>query len=117
MFRGVYDPQSVISHMQTCGWVVVPSVWWENSPIVIQEAFAAGRPVLCSGIGGMREAVEHGRDGFYFRPDDPLDLSNTFERCLAGPQTWSNLRANIKAPRTIEIMNAEYVKIYSDILG
>ena len=35
--------------------VLVPSIWWENSPLVILEAVAAGTDVVCSDIGGMAE--------------------------------------------------------------
>lgn len=37
-------------------WVVIPSVWWENSPMVIQEAFSYGRPVIGSDIGGVNRS-------------------------------------------------------------
>ena len=48
--------------MASVDWVVVPSIWWENSPLVIQEAFGYGRPVICSDIGGMAEKVTDGRE-------------------------------------------------------
>ena len=48
--------------MSEIDWVVVPSRWWENSPLVIQEAFMHGRPVICSGIGGMAEKVDAQRE-------------------------------------------------------
>ena len=44
--------------MRQADWIVVPSIWWENAPLVILEARAAGRPVICSGIGGMAELVD-----------------------------------------------------------
>src|SRR5207244_4345149 len=47
----------LLSHID---WVVVPSVWWENSPLVIQDAFLHERPVICSNIGGMAEKVIDG---------------------------------------------------------
>ena len=56
--------------MAEIDWVVVPSIWWENSPLVIQEAFLHGRPVICSDIGGMAEKVRHGVDGLHFRVGD-----------------------------------------------
>ena len=52
--------------MREVDWVVVPSRWWENSPLVIQEAFMQRRPVICSGIGGMAEKVTHGVNGLHF---------------------------------------------------
>ena len=56
--------------MAEVDWVVVPSLWWENSPLVIQEAFLHGRPVICSDIGGMAEKVTDGVNGLHFRAGD-----------------------------------------------
>lgn len=56
-FRGTYRPSEVVDLMRSYGWIVVPSVWWENSPVVIQEARQAGTPVIASNIGGMKEKV------------------------------------------------------------
>jgi hypothetical protein len=66
-------------------WVVVPSVWWENSPLVIQEAFQRGRPVICSDIGGMAEKVADGVDGLHFRAGDPEALAATIARAATDP--------------------------------
>lgn len=66
-FNGPYENDQVIGLMQRCHAVVVPSIWWENSPLVIQEAFMARRPVICSDIGGMAEKVRDGVDGWHFR--------------------------------------------------
>jgi GT2 family glycosyltransferase/glycosyltransferase involved in cell wall biosynthesis len=54
--------------------VVVPSIWEENAPLVVQEAFLAGVPVVASGHGGLAEAVRHEVDGIHFRPGDAADL-------------------------------------------
>jgi len=54
-FYGSYKSQDLPTLMKDVDWVIVPSTWWENSPVVIQEAFLHGRPVICSDIGGMAE--------------------------------------------------------------
>ena len=81
--------------MAAVDWVVVPSVWWENSPLVIQEAFAAGRPVICSDIGGMAEKVSDGINGLHFRIGDPEDLAATIHRAVGTPGLWDHLRKGI----------------------
>ncbi|MEO1293604.1 MAG: glycosyltransferase, partial [Pseudomonadota bacterium] len=43
-FHGRYAPENVIKLMSTAGWILMPSVWWENSPVIIQEALAAQVP-------------------------------------------------------------------------
>jgi glycosyltransferase involved in cell wall biosynthesis len=55
---GGYRNEDVHDLMSACDWIVIPSVWWENSPVVIQEARIAGRPMICANIGGMAEKVD-----------------------------------------------------------
>jgi glycosyltransferase involved in cell wall biosynthesis len=74
-FCGAYENADVHKLMAACDYVLVPSTWWENSPVVIQEAFAAGRPVICTGIGGMAEKVVNRRSGLHFRQGDGADLA------------------------------------------
>jgi glycosyltransferase involved in cell wall biosynthesis len=54
--------------------VVVPSLWWENSPLIIQEAAAAGRPVLGSDLGGIAEKLGASPSNAVFRVSDAGDL-------------------------------------------
>ncbi|MGG5821037.1 glycosyltransferase [Falsiroseomonas sp. HW251] len=74
-FAGRYDSADAIALMRDVGWVVVPSIWWENSPVVIQEAKRAGTPLIVADIGGMAEKVENGVDGLHFRRASPVDLA------------------------------------------
>jgi glycosyltransferase involved in cell wall biosynthesis len=74
-FFGPYDNQRVLELMSSYDWIVVPSIWWENSPVVIQEAHLVGKPVLCARIGGMAEKVTEGVNGRYFEPGNPTDLA------------------------------------------
>jgi glycosyltransferase involved in cell wall biosynthesis len=92
---GPYPPERAGEMMAAVDWVVVPSVWWENSPLVIQEAFAAGRPVICSDIGGMAEKVTDGVNGLHFRAGDPDDLAATIHRAVTTPGLWEHLSEGI----------------------
>jgi glycosyltransferase involved in cell wall biosynthesis len=71
-YRGVYRQEQVDALMRDVDAVVTPSIWWENSPVVIQEALRNRRPVICSGIGGMAEKVRDGLDGFRLQADPTL---------------------------------------------
>ena len=64
--RGRYTPRELGRLLAETDWMIVPSQWWENSPVVIMEAKRHGVPVICSDIGGMAEKVEHGRTGRHF---------------------------------------------------
>ncbi|HEY68210.1 MAG TPA: glycosyltransferase family 4 protein [Thermoflexia bacterium] len=54
---------------------VIPSVWYENSPMVIYESMLAGTPVLGSAIGGIPELIQHGETGYLFSPGDAVALT------------------------------------------
>jgi glycosyltransferase involved in cell wall biosynthesis len=99
---GAYRPGDVLDIIRGSGWVIQPSIWWENSPLVIQEAFAAGRPVICSNIGGMAEKVRHGVSGLHFRVGSAGDLAARIEEAATTAGLWERLRAAVPQPPTIE---------------
>ena len=74
LVRGPYRNQDVLRLMRGVDAVVVPSLWWENSPLIIREAAAAGRPVLGSDIGGIAEKVGELPGSTLFRLGDADDL-------------------------------------------
>jgi len=92
---GRYEHADLPRLMAEIDWVVVPSRWWENSPLVIQEAFLHDRPVICSDIGGMAEKVADGVNGLHFRAGDPRSLARVLETAVATPGLWDSLRASV----------------------
>jgi glycosyltransferase involved in cell wall biosynthesis len=95
---GPYQPHELRSRMAGIDWVVVPSIWWENSPMVIQEAFVCGRPLLASDIGGMAEKVRSGIDGISVPAGNVLQWRAALGKAAADNEQWDALRAGIKAP-------------------
>lgn len=114
-FVGPYAHRDVGRLMAHIDWVVVPSIWWENAPMVIQEAFMHGRPVICSDIGGMAEAVTHGVDGLHFRVGDPWHLAEVIRSATGTPGLWQQLRAGIQPVRQVEAtsehLSASYLRL------
>lgn len=68
--------------------IVVPSIWPENSPLVIHEALQARVPVVTAKLGGMSEFVQHEVNGLLFQHRDVADLATQMER-LAGDPAWA----------------------------
>ena len=97
-------------------WVIVPSIWWENSPLVIQEAFMHGRPVICSDIGGMAEKVRDGVDGLHFRAGDSQSLADVIGRAANEPGLWQKLSRAIPPIYDIREQVAVMEAIYYDLL-
>ena len=100
VWRGPYKRNELAARMASIDWVVVPSIWWENSPMVIQEAFVYGRPVLASNIGGMAEKVKDGINGFTVKVGDSADWQKALSRAAGDPSLWNKLRDRIMRPIT-----------------
>jgi glycosyltransferase involved in cell wall biosynthesis len=89
---GPYAPGEAAALMRRADWIVIPSLWWENAPLVLAEARVAGRPVIVSGVGGLAEAVAHGVDGLHVAPGEPAALAATL-RAATDPDLWARLAA------------------------
>ncbi len=114
---GIYEPHELRNLMQEVDWVLVPSIWWENSPLVIQEAFMYGRPVICSDIGGMAEKVTDGVDGLHFRRADPESLAEVMQRAVTTEGLWERLRANAPQVQTMRDHVATLTGTYRRLLA
>jgi len=114
---GPYPPERAGEMMAAVDWVVVPSIWWENSPLVIQEAFAAGRPVICSDVGGMAEKVADGVNGLHFRVGDSESLAATIRRAVETPGLWERLREGIPPVHSMPHHAAVITAAYESLLG
>jgi GT2 family glycosyltransferase/glycosyltransferase involved in cell wall biosynthesis len=96
--------------------LVVPSIWIENAPFIIREAFAAGVPVVASNLGGMAEMVRHEENGLLFTPGDAVDLAAQLRRLLDEPGLRESLRSGIRRPLSIEEDAARLRQIYSSLV-
>ncbi len=116
-FRGEYKISELSKLTANIAWVVVPSIWWENSPMVIQEAFMFKRPVICSNIGGMAEKIEDGVNGLHFQVDDPRDLAETLVRAATSVKLWKKLQAGIEPVYSIEEAVEVHGSLYRSLIA
>ncbi len=98
---GPYSRDEVPGLMAEVDWVVMPSIWWENAPLVIQEAFQHRRPPIVSAIGGMAEMVRDEIDGLHVRPGDPAALAGTLRRAMEEAGLWQRLVHGIAEQPTL----------------
>lgn len=113
---GPYIRAEVGALMARADWIVMPSLWWENAPLVLEEARAAGRPVICSGIGGMAERVAHGIDGLHVPPGDAAALAETMA-AAADPALWARLARRANAPADHAAFVDAHLALYRSLLA
>jgi glycosyltransferase involved in cell wall biosynthesis len=72
---GWLEPPALLAAMRRSAYLILPSIWYENSPRTLIEAFGCGLPVIASNLGALAELVDHGRTGLLFDPKSAADLA------------------------------------------
>ncbi len=111
--RGGYRREDIAGLMATVDCAIMPSIWWENAPLVIQEAQGQNCPVITSNIGGMAEAIEDEVNGLTVTPNDPLALASAMRRIGVDADLRQRLSSHARHPDTIATTAAKYL----DLIG
>jgi glycosyltransferase involved in cell wall biosynthesis len=93
--------------------LVVPSLWLENSPLAIHEAFMAGVPVVASRIGGIENLIDDGYNGLLFEPSDAAALAALLGGIIEDPSCLRSLAAAAPRVRTIDQDARDWEAIYA----
>ncbi len=75
-YVGLKHGQELIDLTHNALAIVLPSICYENQPFSILEAFASGKPVIGSNLGGITELVAHRERGLLVKPGDPVALAD-----------------------------------------
>ncbi len=114
--HGPYEMDGMQDLLSRVDCVVVPSIWWENSPLVIQEAFMAGLPVICSNIGGMAEKVQDRVNGLHFAVGDHFDLLDRILELAGSAELYRRLVQGIPEILPDREMAQRFNSIYDGLL-
>ena len=99
---GPYTRGELPGLLAACDVVAVPSLWPENAPFVIREAFAAGRPVLASDTPALRESVRDGVDGCLLPQGDAEAWRRALARLADDPSELERLVDGVRPPLSIQ---------------
>ena len=116
-YGGGYRRNELPQLIADIDWVVFPSQWWENAPLVINEAFQHSRPVICSAIGGALELVQDGVNGLHFSMGDAASLAATMRRAIEQPGLWQTLVYGVAPPVSIDESASQHLDLYRDLLA
>ena len=116
-FMESFDNSNIDFILDDIDVLMVPSIWYENAPLVIQEAMLKGIPVITSDIGGMAELVKDGVNGLLFRVGDSDDLREKMEMIIKDPTIMNSMETDPESIRSIED-DANFVEdIYRRLIG
>ncbi len=101
-FVGPLAPDAAADFVSGLDVLVVPSIWYENSPLTLHEAFQLGVPVVTTDLGGMAELVENG-GGLTFARGDSADLARVLGRLIDDEALLVRLAASSPPVKSIEV--------------
>ena len=115
---GWLKPEEVSERMRRAAYLVMPSIWYENFPRTLVEAYASGLPVVASRLGSLAELVDHGQTGLLFEAGSVHDLARHLAWAEAFPQKMrvmgENAREIYESRFTPDRNYARLMEIYED---
>lgn len=112
---GAFAPHELPGLLGQLDCLLVPSIWPENAPFVIREAFAAGVPVIASEIGALPESLAYG-GGLSVRANDAEALANCMRELIEDRAAFAALRESISTPLSIEAEAARWESLYASLV-
>lgn len=117
---GSLTSNEVQNQMAAAVALVMPSIWFENFPRTLVEAFASGLPVIASRIGALAELIEDNVNGLLFDPGNAQDLKEKIEWAISHPEKMSQMgqkaRQKYDEEYTAEKNYSQLIKIYEDTI-
>ena len=111
-FCGTFPNDEIGVVLSKIDVLVVPSLWYENTPLVIYSALASGCPVVASNFAGMAEAIQDGVNGMLFKPGDAKDLSEMLCKLGQDKNVLRNFQKNCKKPKSTRQYVDELLALY-----
>lgn len=110
---------NIYRYFKSMDFLVLPSIT-EGMPLVILEAFALGKPVIATNVGGIPEVVLNGFNGILVNPKDVRALAQSIESLIVNPERASEMGQNgyafVKENHTFETQTQKYLSVYKEVL-
>jgi SAM-dependent methyltransferase len=113
-FPGTIPRIELAAALGSIDYLVIPSTWYENSPLILLQALATHTPVIVSDVLGMTEFVSDGRNGFCFERGSVDSLTRVLQRVAVDPELAERLSANTSYDRVPADMARDVAKLYAD---
>jgi glycosyltransferase involved in cell wall biosynthesis len=118
---GWLPQEETYARMRGASYLVMPSIWYENFPRTLIEAYGNGLPVIASHLGSLLELVDHGATGLLFQAGSADDLARNIAWAEAFPAKMrlmgENARRQYEARYTPERNYDQLMAIYEDAIA
>jgi len=114
-FLGEYKDEDLSDIISGIDCMLVPSLWWENSPLTVLTSLAYKVPVITINMGGAAELVKNGVNGFNFEIGNPKDLAEKMMAIASNPLILDEIKENIIRPPRVEEEAFIYEGLYRSL--
>ena len=118
-FYGSYKKEDTKNLIKNNDVVLVPSAWYENNPIILQEMIAANVVPIVSNVGSLPEMVKDEKTGFVFEMSNAMSLKSVVEEIISNPTMLNDIKSNMYNDYkiiTIEQQVLSYIDIYEQAI-
>lgn len=111
-FCGTFPNSRISQILADLDVLVVPSLWHENTPLVVYSAQAAHCPVVASDFPGLSEVIRDQVDGLLFEAGKPEELAKQLSRLIDNPDLVERLSVNSLQPKSTALYVDDILSIW-----
>jgi len=115
-FEDTFSPEKLGEILSEIDVLIIPSIWYENTPLVVLSALAAGVPVVASDVPGISQVVKDRINGLLFPRGDEEALTRCLDRFFQEPDLLVRLRENATPIKSITENGNELESIYNKLI-
>lgn len=112
-FKGTFPQEIFPEVLRDTHVVVIPSIWYENTPLTALSALAARRILVVSDMGGLTSLIEDGTTGYTFPAGDANKLAQILTQLASNPQKVNEISSKIQIPNLIQEYVDQLISVYN----
>ena len=114
-FLGTFEQHRTREILDAIDVLVIPSRWYENSPLVLLNALASHTPVVVSDVEGLTEFVDEGVNGFAFERASVSSMAAVLRRFVDDPVLATRMSTTTEFTRDTDAMVDDVVSLYDSV--
>lgn len=119
IFHGFVENKNIKKYYEQSNILVIPSICYDNSPLVIYESFSTGTPVIGSNIGGIPELISENYNGLLFEAGNYNDLKEKLVKVINNKEILKKFEENALnslPENSMDIMTSEIINEYNKVV-
>ena len=114
-FSGTFPNASIFAVLAEIDIIVIPSIWYENTPLIMYSAQAASKIIIASDLPGLAATIEHDHNGFLFPSGDSQSLAQLLQKIILNADLRKSVTANLQPPRSTAAYVDDLINVWNAV--